>query len=214
MNFTTIFEALSEYKNEAKAKQMSLYLHNQFEFLGLQSPLRKEISRPFLSEAKKATAINWDFVFRCWECPYRELQYVALDYLKLRQSNLSPSDIPSIKRLILTKSWWDTIDSLDRIALKNPEVNELLIAWSIDPNKWLRRIAINHQLLRKTKTNTELLEKVLVNNLEQKEFFINKAIGWALRDYSKTNPQWVRYFVKKYELRMAKLSLKEATKYI
>lgn len=218
MNFTTIFEALFQHKNEAKAKQMSAYMLNQFEFLGLQSPVRKEIMKPFFSKVKKATTTDWNFVFQCWECPYRELQYVALEYLKLRQKYLSASDIPSLKKLIISKSWWDTIDNLDRIigniALKNPQVNELLIAWSTDENKWLRRVAIDHQLLRKEKTNVELLEKILVNNLEQTEFFINKAIGWALRDYSKTNPQWVRLFVKKYEGQMAKLSIKEATKYV
>ena len=94
------------------------------------------------------------------------------------------------------------------------DVNETLLNWSLDENFWLRRIAIDHQLLRKEKTDTALLEKIIVNNFGQTEFFINKAIGWALRDYSKTDPDWVRAFIKKYEDKMAPLSKKEASKYI
>ena len=99
-------------------------------------------------------------------------------------------------RLITTKSWWDSIDCLDRIvggiALRYPEINAVILDWSRDDNIWLRRSAIDHQLLRKEKTDTELLAQILDNNLGQSEFFINKAIGWVLRDYRKTNPEWVR----------------------
>ena len=100
------------------------------------------------------------------------------------------------------------------IALKYPKVNDIILQWSTDENIWLRRIAIDHQLLRKEKTNTELLEKIIENNFGQTEFFINKAIGWALRDYSKTNPKWVRDFIEKNKDKMAKLSIKEGSKYI
>ena len=89
-----------------------------------------------------------------------------------------------------------------------------MLEWSLDDDFWVRRVAIDHQLCRKEKTNTELLEKILVNNFGSDEFFINKAIGWSLRDYSKTNPEWVRAFVEKHAVRMAKLSVKEAGKYI
>jgi len=100
------------------------------------------------------------------------------------------------------------------LALKDSNVNKILLEWSLDENIWLRRIAIDHQLLRKDKTNTELLSKILKNNLGQTEFFINKAIGWALRDYSKTNPEWVRNFIEENRENMAKLSIKEASKYL
>jgi 3-methyladenine DNA glycosylase AlkD len=89
-----------------------------------------------------------------------------------------------------------------------------MLAWSTDEDFWLRRIAIDHQLCRKDKTNTELLEQILINNFGSSEFFINKAIGWSLRDYSKTNPQWVKTFIEKYKDKMNKLSIKEASKYI
>ena len=89
-----------------------------------------------------------------------------------------------------------------------------IIAWTDDNDFWVRRVAIEHQLLRKDKMNIELLEKILENNLNSSEFFINKAIGWALRDYSKTNPEWVREFIENYVSDMAPLSIREGSKYL
>ena len=131
---------------------------------------------------------------------------------------MSPSDLPRLKKLAQTKSWWDTIDFLDRlvesIIARFPETKEIILSWSCDEDIWLRRLAIDHQLLRKEETDTKLLEKILVNNLGQTEFFINKAIGWALRDYSKTNPDWVRDFIERHRAEMAALSIREGSKYL
>jgi 3-methyladenine DNA glycosylase AlkD len=117
----------------------------------------------------------------------------------------------------MSKQWWDTIDGLDRIigdiGLTDNRVDDLMIEWSENNDFWMRRIAIDHQLLRREKTNTDLLEKIICNNFGSKEFFINKAIGWSLREYSKCNPTWVKDFVEKYKDKMAKLSIKEASKY-
>ena len=117
------------------------------------------------------------------------------------QSYLTKDDLPKLERLVVTKSWWDTVDILDRVVgslvADYPELEEVLLKWSLSDNIWLRRVAIDYQLLRKEKTNVQLMEKILVNNLDQTEFFINKAIGWALRDYSKTNPEWVARFIEK-----------------
>ncbi|MDO5106451.1 DNA alkylation repair protein [Capnocytophaga sp.] len=218
MNFTAILQTLEAHKNEAKSLAMSAYMKNNFPFLGIQSPLRRELVKPFLVAMKKENSVDWHFIEQCWACAYREMQYVALDYLASKKRFLTPADVPRLKQLAEEKSWWDSIDCLDRIigsiALRFPEVNEILLQWSASPNKWLRRIAIDHQLLRKNLTNTDLLEKILLNNLSQTEFFINKAIGWALRDYSKTNPQWVRAFIETNESKMASLSIKEASKYL
>ena len=96
----------------------------------------------------------------------------------------------------------------------HPELEEVILKWSLSDNIWLRRVAIDHQLLRKEKTDVHLMEKILLNNLDQTEFFINKAIGWALRDYSKTNLDWVARFIEKNKERMAEPSIKEASKYL
>lgn len=217
MNFKALFIELNKFANPEIARQMSAYMKDQFEHLDIQTPQRRASCKPFFKAAAQEE-IDWDFIRQCWDCPYRELQYAALDYLVLMKAKLVPRDIPKLYDLITHKSWWDTIDGLDRIvgavALNYPEVKETLLAWSQDDNFWLRRIAIDHQLLRKEKTDTQLLEKILLNNLGQTEFFINKAIGWALRDYSKTNPDWVRKFIERHHAGLAKLSIKEASKYL
>ena len=139
-------------------------------------------------------------------------------YLQNRKHLLTDDNLPQLKQLIIHKSWWDSIDTLDRIvgdiALRYPAVNDTLLAWSTDDNLWLRRVAIDHQLLRKERTNTKLLEQIILNNLGSQEFFINKAIGWALRDYSKTNADWVRQFIAQHKANMARLSIREASKYL
>lgn len=218
ISFDTLVALLLSHKAPNKAKAMQAYMKNQFAFLGIPAPLRKSLTQPFLAQTKKHLTVDWTFVAQCWQCPYRELQYVALDYLSLKKGKLTPTDVPKLRAFAEEKSWWDTIDVFDRIigsiALQFLEVNATLLAWSTDANKWIRRIAIDHQLLRKEKTNTALLSEILCNNLEQTDFFINKAIGWALRDYSKTNPQWVRAFLTQHSHKMAKLSLREASKYL
>ena len=218
MDFNKLYEEMIQHKNEEQARQMSKYMLNKFEYIGIKTPERRKIFKNFFKEYKNKEKIDWEFVNKCWENKYREFQYVAADYLKNMKDKLTIDDIPKLKRLILKKSWWDTIDNLDMtigaLALKDSNVNKILLEWSLDENIWLRRIAIDHQLLRKEKTNTELLEKILKNNLGQNEFFINKAIGWALRDYSKTNPEWVKNFIEKNKEKMAKLSIKEASKYL
>lgn len=106
------------------------------------------------------------------------------------------------------------IKPIGKIGLRDEKVNDLMLTWSKDNDFWVRRVAIEHQLLRKDKMNIELLEKILENNLNSSEFFINKAIGWALRDYSKTNPEWVREFIENHVSDMAPLSIKEGSKYL
>ena len=218
MDFNKLYEEMIQHKNEEQAQRMSKYMLNKFEYIGIKTPERREIFKNFFKEYKNGEKIDWEFVNKCWENKYREFQYVGADYLKNMKDKLTIDDIPKFKRLILEKSWWDTIDNLDMtigaLALKDSNVNKILLEWSLDENIWLRRIAIDHQLLRKEKTDIELLEKILKNNLEQTEFFINKAIGWALRDYSKTNPEWVKNFIEENRENMAKLSIKEASKYL
>ena len=214
-----IFATFRAAADPVKAAQMSAYMRDQFKFLGIPTPQRKQLSREFLKGlSKNKTAADWAFISRCWEQPEREIQYLAVDYLVKLKPKLSPADVPRIKKLLTTKSWWDTVDALDMvvgdIALRNPEVDQTLLTWSQDNDLWLRRTAIDHQLMRKNQTNTQLLKQILINNFGQTEFFINKAIGWSLRDYSKTNPDWVRNFIKRHKEEMSPLSIKEASKYL
>ena len=213
-----IKKRFEEKEDKENAAQMAKYMRNQFVFYGLPTPKRKAVYKDFLKEEKKSGQIDWAFLDRCYEDEHREFQYLPCDYLTVMDNFLTYDDIPRIKVYIKCKSWWDTTDSLDRvigqIGLRDSRVNALMLEWSLDDDFWVRRVAIDHQLCRKEKTNTELLEKILVNNFGSDEFFINKAIVWSLRDYSKTNPEWVRAFVEKHADRMSKLSVKEAGKYI
>lgn len=210
-----LFEANQDKEN---AIAMSKYMRNLFPFYGIKAPLRKEICKNFLKEEKKAEQIDWAFLDKCYQNKHREFQYLANDYLIALHNQLSYRDISKIKKYIQTKSWWDTIDFLDQvvgdIGLRDQRVDSLMLKWSTDKDFWVRRIAIDHQLGRKEKTNTELLEKIILNNFGSDEFFINKAIGWSLRDYSKTNPRWVKAFVDAHRDKMSPLSLREASKYI
>ncbi len=217
MKVEDIFQGLKEVANPEDAIHMKAYMKDQFEFLGVKTPVRRKLSKVFFKK-NSSLAIDWKFIHQAWDNPYREMQYVVLDYLQLKQKALTPSDLPKIKKLAQTKPWWDTIDFLCRsvgyISLHYPETKKIVLDWSRDKDFWLRRIAIEHQLLQKEETDVQLLEQILINNLNQTEFFINKAIGWALRDYSKTNPDWVLEFIEKYKDKLSKLSIKEGSKYL
>ena len=218
MDYISLFHTMKNNCDSEQAAKMSAYMRDKFAFLGIPTPKRKTLCKEYFKIKKKEKSVDWEFINNCWKEPAREFQYVAIDYLNIVQNYLTSADIPKIKCLAIEKSWWDTIDGLDKvvghIALHYPEVNDTLLKWSRDENIWLRRIAIDHQLTRKEKTNTELLEKILVNNLGETEFFINKAIGWSLRDYSKVDPKWVRDFVLRYQDKLSPLSIKEASKYL
>lgn len=207
---------LKEDKENAIA--MSKYMRNMFDFYGLPTPKRKEVYNNFLKNEKKSQKIDWDFLDKCYEDNHREFQYLVYDYLLLMKQYVTYEDIPQIKKYIINKSWWDTIDFLCKVIgdveLRDLRVKDLMLKWSNDDNIWIKRAAIEHQLNLKDKTDYELLGKIILNCLGTDEFFINKAIGWALREYSKTNPQWVKDFINRYNDKMNTLSIKEASKYI
>lgn len=218
MNLLEIIDCLEARADNARALDMSKYMKNKFEFFGVGAAERNEIWKPYFKEAKKIKKIDWNFIEVCFKHDKRECQYTAAYYLKYMQKFLVEDDISKLKELVLTKSWWDTVDILDKvigsIIYNNKNLHPIILEWSRDDNIWLRRVAIDHQLLRKENIDEQLLEKILINNLNHKEFFVNKAIGWALRDYSKTNPQWVRNFIEVHKENMASLSIREASKYL
>lgn len=205
-------------QDEENAKKMAQYMKNQFLFYGIATPKRRAIYKEFLKQEKKQHKVDWEFLDLCYQDEHREFQYLVYDYLLSLKKDLVFDDIKKIKTYIQMKSWWDTIDFFDKvlctIGLQDQRVDDLMLEWSLDSDIWLRRIAIDYQLGRKEKTKEDLLEKIIVNNLGSDEFFINKAIGWSLRDYSKTNPQWVKNFINKYHDQMSRLSIKEGSKYL
>jgi 3-methyladenine DNA glycosylase AlkD len=206
-----------EARNSEKAPGMKTYMKHKFEYLGLQKPVRAELQKDFLKEQKGTKKINWDIVWTLWDQPEREFQYLALDYIDTLMAFLEKDDIFKIEKLITTKSWWDSVDGTvvmtGYLNHKYPELKTAVITrWINEENIWLKRISIIFQLKYKSYTDTEFLSKAILANCGTKEFFINKAIGWALREYSKTNPDWVRIFIADHKLHS--LSVREGSKYI
>ena len=218
MKLLDLITDLEENRNELLAESMSKYMQDKFRFLGVRGATRTEIYKKYFPDARKTKTIDWDFVENCWNKEEREFQYVVVYYLKAMQKFLKREDISRLKYLIVTKSWWDTVDLLAKVVgsliIRIEGYDQIMLEWSKDSNIWLRRVAILYQLSLKDKVDKQVLDEILVNNLGDSEFFINKAIGWALRDYSKYNPEWVREFIKKNKENMANLSIREASKYI
>ena len=218
MNLLDLITDFEENRNELLAESMSKYMQDKFRFLGVRGTTRTEIYKKYFPDARKTKNIDWDFVESCWNKEEREFQYVVVYYLKAMQKFLKREDISKLKYLIVTKSWWDTVDLLAKVigslVIRIEGYDQIMLEWSKDSNIWLRRVAILYQLSLKDKVDEIILDKILVNNLGDNEFFINKAVGWALRDYSKYNPEWVREFIKKNKDNMANLSIREASKYI
>ena len=216
MNIEDLKKNFEKRANEDNAIQMAKYLRNQFVFYGLKSPARRDAYHQILKDEKKQ--IDWDLLDQAWNDKHRDMQYFVCDYLLAMEKYVSYDDLFKIEHYVRTKQWWDTIDSLMKlygyVGLKDQRVDQLMLDWSKDPDKWVRRVAIEHQLLRKDRINTALLSQILENNLESDEFFINKAIGWALRDYSKTNPEWLSDFIDGNYNHLAKLSITEGSKYL
>jgi 3-methyladenine DNA glycosylase AlkD len=207
---------LKSHKNAARAALMSKYMKNKFEFYGISSPKRKTIfashKRNILSIVD-STSLD-DLLIQCWEYEAREWQYIGLELLWSAKKHWSRNTIDLIEKLIVSKSWWDTVDMLaGKIAgawfMKFPQQRFSTVnAWIKSDNMWLQRSAIIHQLGYKEKTDVDLLLRSIEPYIPSPEFFLRKAIGWALRQYSKTNPAWVKKIVRAYPL--SPLSKREA----
>ena len=213
-----ILKIFEQNKNDEAAPKMAAYMKNKFEFLGINAPTRKYFQKEFIREKSKSKSIDWDFVFTCFDMPQREFQYLAIDYLILMKKWVQKVDIEKLETLIQTKSWWDSVDGLDEIvgtlAQKYPElVDSHIRKWMVNSNIWLVRVSINFQLQFKSKTDVKLLSEAIVANFGSKEFFINKAIGWSLREYAKTDKVWVIDFLENHQKQLHSLSIREAKKH-
>lgn len=213
-----VLRDLEAAANPDKAPAMAAYMKNQFDFLGVQTPQLKQIVRPHLSTASQQPGIDWGFMWKAWETPYREGQYCAINYLSRVASRLNADDLPALKDLVSSKPWWDTVDSLSGIigslVLRVQPLKGAMLAWSREDFLWVRRSAILHQLSFKNQTDVPLLEEIILNNLGTREFFINKAIGWSLRQYAYTDPLWVSQFLENHRQQLSNLSVREASKHL
>ena len=223
----TIKEIENIYKSHAnpeRAKKMAAYMRNNFEFYGLPAGLRRELSKAYIKEGKKIKSINWDLLTELFSNSYREINYFGLDLLKAQSHLLTIGDFENLVGLAKIRPWWDTIDNIDSIigglGYGDKVFEEKILDLASNDNFWLRRIAIGHQRKYKDQTDPDLLAKIIKINLEipakdkDEKFFIDKAIGWALREYSKTNPTWVGSFLHEESKALASLTIREASKYL
>lgn len=200
--FPRIRQALEPLADPARAAEMTAYMRGRFPFLGIGTPARRKATMPILHTLRE---LDTDLVTACFDAEQREYQYVACDHI--RRAGITDLDLA--ESLIRTKSWWDTVDALAKPIGAN-HADDTMRAWAIHGDLWVRRVAILHQLGRKTDTDRDLLTWIIRQNLGSGEFFINKAIGWALRDLAHHDPDWVRAFVERADLHP--LSRREALK--
>ncbi len=222
MNFSIepLQELLQLHADESYAVRMASYMRDQFYFHGIQSPKRKLLLRQFLKEFGKPKPEDVpEIVTALWALPQREYQYIAMELLVPAIKHLSPDQIPWVENLVVTKSWWDTVDCLASqtlgsllIRLEQPR-NGGPDRWIASDNFWLQRCALIFQLRYKQQTDADLLFEYIGATVDSREFFIQKAIGWALRQYSKTDGDAVIRFVESNS-KLAPLSRREALKWL
>jgi 3-methyladenine DNA glycosylase AlkD len=194
--------------HETRAEGMSKYMRFQFPFYGIQQPLRKQIQHFFILHSRKY-GVNFiiDLTKRLWDKEERECQYTAIDLINAHKNNMNVTHVEHIKRLILSKSWWDTVDLLGSgvigflVKKHSAPLKRLMIEWSKSDELWLQRTALIHQLRYKEHTDIELMEIILQNTMSNEDFFIQKAIGWSLRQYAYTNPTYVKYVIEAYSIK-------------
>ena len=189
--------------NPAQAADMSRYMRDQFEYLGIKTPQRTSLQKEFIQHNGLPALGDLDIITRdLWGLSQREFQYAALSLMGKLEKKFEPEFIITIEHLLVTKSWWDTVDTIAGNAVgmqfkRFPEVKaKYLKKWRKSDNFWLRRTTLLFQLGYKKETDFDLLCELVKENLGSDEFFINKAIGWALRQYAHTNPAPVKKFVK------------------
>lgn len=212
-----IFQQFRDHRNPTEAGGMRAYMKDKFEYLGLKRPVRNELQRTFIATRRKEKRLDRDFIRECWAQPEREFQYLAMDYFRTVVRYAESHDLKLMHDLIIDKSWWDTVDFIasnlvGTLLTSYPELQAEVKVWITDSNMWLRRTTLLYQLKYKEETDLQFLEEAIRENLGSKEFFINKAIGWALRQYSKVDSKWVGEIIDKYPL--APLSVREGSKYL
>ena len=212
----TLFE---QNADPIQAVPMKKYLRDQFEYLGIKTPKNVALQKAFYKEYGLPKLLELDEILRdLWSLPEREFQYVAMGLLGKFENQIPEKFIDTVEYLIVTKSWWDTVDTIASHTVgthfkRFPKIRErYLKKWRESKNLWLRRTVILFQLGYKKETDFELLLEIITENLGSDEFFINKAIGWSLRQYARIDPKAVTKFVKTIPLHP--MSRREAMKHI
>lgn len=212
---------LAARADPARAARMRAYQRDQFDFLGVPAPARRAVVKACGSEP-----LDWPELLALaealWDAPQREYQYAAIDLLDLQRRRLPPEALPALLALARRKPWWETVDGLAGVSGrllrawrgKVDDVHAPMDAALRDASFWIRRIAMTHQLGWHLETDRERLFGYALALADAREFFIRKAIGWALRDYARWAPQAVAAFLAAQRERLSALTLREAGKHL
>lgn len=219
---------IAEAGDPSRAPQMQAYMKSALPFRGVTSVPLRGITRQVVPAHPLPDRDAWErAVRRLWdEAEYREEWYAALAVAghRLYRGHQDVETLDLYRHLVVTGAWWDVVDHVasrlvgDILAADRARVTPRMRAWAVDDDLWLRRTAVLCQLNHKDRTDTDLLRHALTENLEGslhgREFFIRKAVGWALRQHARTDPGWVRTFVTDHDARLSGLSKREALKHL
>ena len=218
--FLRLEAGFDAHRDDERAAGAAAYMRNQFAFYGIPSATQSLIAREALTGLPAPSERDLTTVARrAWKKSEREWQYFACGYLR-RNIKIASADFIDVARdLITTKSWWDTIDSLaghtvGPLVTAHPELVATMDGWIADENFWLARTAILHQLAYRQRTDPDRLFRYCLLRAGEKEFFIRKAIGWALREYTKTDAPAVKRFLRTHGDALSGLSRTEAIKWL
>ncbi len=213
--------ALRALADAQQAEPMKAYMLGQFEFLGIRAGPRREALKglmKFTGTADELLAL----AEALWRLPEREFRYAAIDLLAKHHKRLDVSALPRILQLVQTDPWWDTVDGLAGVVgdillqakASQPDVQRHMDACLVHPHLWVRRVAMLHQLGWREQTDPERLLRYALTLAPEKDFFIRKAIGWALRDHARTQPDAVRDFLARHADQLSGLTRREAGKHL
>ena len=215
-------QALMPLADSSQAVKMSAYLLDQFAFLGLQAPVRRQAVKAIGRVQWQSAADLLSTADLLWQKPQREYRYTAVDLLRQHSAVLTVNDLPALQVLLLRDPWWETVDGLSAViaevlhaaVAQKPNAAQVMDVWLKHPSHWVRRSAMLHQLGWRLDTDTTRLFRYAQQLSDEKEFFIRKAIGWALRDYARWNPQAVTDFLLQHRTGISSLTLREAAKHL
>ncbi|CAM2065105.1 DNA alkylation repair protein [Sulfidibacter corallicola] len=215
-----LFEGLRQHADPVQAVPMQAYMKTDQPFYGVRAPVRKQLCRDARAKYPLKLRDEYERVVReLWAGPHREDQHAALDVAENHRKHRIPASMPLYVDLANAAPHWDTLDTIaggliSRLVQSHREFESILRDWITSPNMWLRRASLLGHLKHKHDTNRAFLSETILALCHEKEFFIRKAIGWVLRDYSYANPEWVIAFVQQHDAVLAPLSKREALKAI
>lgn len=223
--FTDIQRTFRALRNPEQALHMKAYMLNQFEFIGIRATPRRQTLKAVVKAWPKATftrAFALKLAQQLWQLPEREFQYAAIDILSWHHRHMDIKDLSPMLKLVQQKSWWDTVDGMSGVIgdlllqhkAQDAQVQQLMDDCVVHPHLWVRRVAMIHQLGWKAQTDEKRLFAYALALAHEPDFFIRKAIGWALRDHARTSPQAVGAFLIKHQSVLSSLTIREAGKHL